>query len=143
MQKNVDRRAPATGPKANAPRRSREAVARQGAKIREIGDALRAAGDLSLTEQARALGLSRSTAWAILQARHKSSGLSAVIINRMLAAQGLPPAVRTKIFEYVAEKRAGFYGHSKRQTHKFMINLSVGLSSRRTGRRQAKRHICD
>jgi hypothetical protein len=104
----------------------REAVARQSAKIREIGDALCAAGHLTLDQQALALGLSRSTTWSILQAGHKSSGLSTHVINRMLAWPKLPPAVRSKIFEYVAEKREGLYGHSNEQLCKFMFNLSFG-----------------
>jgi hypothetical protein len=48
--------------------------ARQSSKIRKIGDALIALGYLALDEQAKALGLARSTAWTILQANHKSSG---------------------------------------------------------------------
>ena len=44
--------------------------ARQASKIREIGDALIALGYLVLDEQAKALGLVRSTAWTILQANH-------------------------------------------------------------------------
>jgi hypothetical protein len=54
-----------------------EAKARQSIKIREFGAALRRAGINSLDAQARALGLKRSTAWTILNAGHKASGLSA------------------------------------------------------------------
>ena len=61
-----------------------EMKARQTAKIREIGDALRLAGYVGLDAQAAVLGLSRSTAWSILQASHKTSGLTASVINRML-----------------------------------------------------------
>jgi hypothetical protein len=95
--------------------------ARQASKIREIGDALIALGYLALDEQAKALGLARSTAWTILQANHKSSGLSATVINRMLAAPQLPPLVRAIIVEYIDEKVAGLYGHSKLQLRRFTL----------------------
>ena len=93
--------------------------ARQASKIREIGDALIALGYLVLDEQAKALGLARSTAWTILQANHKSSGLSATVINRMLTVPQLPPLVRAIILEYIDEKVAGLYGHSKLQLRRF------------------------
>src|SRR6266576_2463654 len=60
--------------------------ARQLAKIQDLGQALIDAGFRMLDEQADALGLARSTAWTILKARHKSSGLSAMIIERMLGS---------------------------------------------------------
>jgi hypothetical protein len=64
--------------------------ARQSAKIRELGQALIDAG----LRQADALGLRRSTAWTILKTRHKSTGLSAAIIERMLGSSA--PATRTR-----------------------------------------------
>src|SRR5438105_14031684 len=81
--------------------------ARQSTKIRELAEVLKSAGFVTLDEQAKALGLSRSTAWTIRKASHKASGLSASIINRMLAAPELPPLARTKILDYVEEKAAG------------------------------------
>jgi hypothetical protein len=105
-------------------RHSREMKARQTAKIREIGDALCAAGYLSLDEQAVALGLCRSTTWTVLQASHKSSGLTAALVNRMLVAPGLPPAVRAQILQYVEEKAAGLYGHCDTRRRKFVAALS-------------------
>jgi len=98
--------------------------ARQLAKIREFRDALAAAGFVTLDEQAKMLGLCRSTTWTILKANYKSSGLSATIINRILAAPQLPPLVRVKILEYVEEKAAGLYGHGKTQRRKFIALLS-------------------
>ena len=79
----------------------------QSAKIREIGEALAASSVHTLDHKAEVLGLSRSTTWTLLQGNHKSSGLSVMVINRMLAAPGLPPQVRTKVIEYVKEKAAG------------------------------------
>ena len=62
-----------------------EMKARQATKIRGIAEALVSAGFVSLDAQARALGVGRSTAWTILKSSHKASGLSAKIINRILA----------------------------------------------------------
>jgi TPR repeat protein len=96
---------------------------RQNAKIQEIKYSLAAAGALTLDKQAEALGLSRSTTWHLLNGKHKGSGISANVINRMLAAPRLPPAVRVTILEYVAEKVAGRYGDSKRRLSKFTPRL--------------------
>jgi hypothetical protein len=106
-------------------RESREMKARQCAKIREIGETLRAAGYVTLDKQADALGLARSTAWTVLQADHKASGLTAAVIQRMLAAPKLPDPVREKLLEYVAEKSAGLYGHCANQRRRFLAALSV------------------
>ena len=82
--------------------------ARQRSKIRAIGDALVTCGFSSLDEQAKVLGLSRSTVWTLLKANHKNSGLSAAVVNRMLSAPQLPALVRAKIIEYLEEKSEGF-----------------------------------
>ena len=99
--------------------------ARQADKIRELRMTLRAAGFVTLDAQAKVLSLPRSTTWAILKGNHKHSGLSAAIINRMLAAPQLPLLVRTKIVEYVDEKLAGSYGHSNALRRKFAEKLSA------------------
>jgi hypothetical protein len=91
----------------------------QSAKLREITAALEADGFIGLDAQATALGLSRSTAWTILRGSHKSSGLSARTLNRMLAAPLLGERARAKILEYIAEKRAGHYGTSKLGLRRF------------------------
>ena len=98
---------------------------RQSCAIRELSDALATAGFATLDQQAKVLGLCRSTTWTILKGSHKSSGLSATIINRALAAPHLPALVRAKILEYVEEKTAGRYGHSKAQRRKFIAQLSI------------------
>ena len=98
--------------------------AQQSAKIRQLGEALVASGIVMLDDQANALGLSRSTTWTILKGGHKASGLSAHIINRMLAAPRLPPLVRAKVLEYVEEKTAGYYGHSQHLRCRFVGRLS-------------------
>jgi hypothetical protein len=102
---------------------------RQAAKIRALGEALVASGVRTLDAQAAALGLPRSTTWTILKGSHKSSGLSAAIINRVLAAPQLPPLVRAKILEYIEEKTAGLYGAARRLRKFFIVNHSRGLES--------------
>jgi hypothetical protein len=93
-------------------------------KIRELRDALVYAGFLTLDAQANALGLRRSTTWAVLKANHKASGLSAAIINRMLESSHLPALARARILEYIEEKAAGSYGASTMQRRRFAARLS-------------------
>jgi hypothetical protein len=114
-------------PAAAQPRLENKATktkARQGARIKEFGAALTASGLFTLDEQARALGLSRSTAWVILKANHKASGLTAATINRMLSSPELPPSARATILTYVEEKLAGLYGHNKIQLRRFAARFN-------------------
>jgi hypothetical protein len=104
--------------------------ARQSAKIRELQHALVTAGYSSLDDQAKALGLSRSTTWTILKGNHKASGLSAATINRMLLEPRLPSLVRAKILEYVREKNAGFYGDNHVRLRKFTGRVSITNEAR-------------
>ena len=97
--------------------------ARQAIRIKEIGAALAADGFVTVDEQARALGLSRSSAWAVLKADHKASGLTVPTINRMLSSPELPPNVRFTIWKYVEEKLDGLYGHNKTQLRRFAAGL--------------------
>jgi len=101
--------------------------ARQSARIKEIGEALVAEGISALDQQAKALGLSRSTTWTIVKGNHKNSGLSAAIIKRMLSAPQLPSRVRLKIFQYAHEKHAGHFGDSALRLRKFQARLSAIL----------------
>jgi hypothetical protein len=96
----------------------------QSTKIMELRDALVTAGYSHLTAQARALGLSRSTTWSILQANHKGTGISGSVIKRMLDQPGLPSLVRAKISEYVDEKSAGMYGHNGLRLRRFAAALT-------------------
>jgi hypothetical protein len=97
--------------------------ARQSAKIREVAEALASQGIVTLDAQAEALGLCRSTTWTIVKSSHKSTGLSATVISRILAAQQLSPLVRSKVLEYVEEKVVGRYGHSEKLRRKFVTLL--------------------
>lgn len=103
---------------------------RQAAKIGQLGEALVAAGYRRLDQQAKVLGLSRSTAWTILKAAHKNSGLSAAVINRMLNAPHLPQAIRALILEYVEEKRAGLYGDDRVRAKRFSERIETARASR-------------
>jgi hypothetical protein len=98
---------------------------RQSSKIKELSDALVAAGFCSLDEQADALGLSRSTTWTILKAKHKNYGLSGALVNRILQRPRLNRRVRAKIIEYIQEKVAGCYGHNQTQLRRFNHHLSA------------------
>lgn len=97
---------------------------RQTSKIKELADTLLAAGFASLDEQASALGLSRSTTWTILRAKHKNYGLSAALIGRVLSKADLNPRVRAKFIEYAREKAAGKYGHNNSQLRRFAQHLN-------------------
>ena len=99
--------------------RNKDHKVRQAIRIKEIGAALAADGFVTVDEQARALGLSRSSAWAVLKANHKTSGLAAGTINQMLSSPALPPRARATILTYVEEKLAGLYGHNKIQLRRF------------------------
>jgi hypothetical protein len=107
-----------------------ELKARQASKIAEIRQALIAAGFDTVSNQAVVLGLSRSTAWAVLRGAHKSSGLSTSVINRILRSQELPPAARKIIEEYVQEKLRGAYGHSQAQLQTFRAQLGYPTQPR-------------
>src|SRR6185437_2721064 len=121
---NSMRRGPSSYPQRE-PNSVCDLKVKQAVKIQEIGAALVASGIAGLDNQASALGLSRSTTWTILKGNHKASGLSATVVNRILAAPKLPALVRAKVLEYVADKAAGRYGHGDVLRRKFVNSLSV------------------
>jgi predicted DNA-binding transcriptional regulator AlpA len=61
------------------------ARALQTTKIRELREALIGTGYVRLDDQASVLGLSRSTTWTIMHGKHKTAGLSASVVKRILA----------------------------------------------------------
>ena len=73
-------------------------------RIRHIADALVAEGCVALDQQAKALGIHRSTAWTIMRTKHKLDRLSLKTTNRMLASPELPPSVRIVVLRYVMER---------------------------------------
>ena len=97
--------------------------ARQTQRIRDIRAALITSGFVSLDQQTQALGLSRSTTWAVLQGNHKCTGLRAGLVVRMLASPKLPRNVRTILLIYVAERTQGAYGHGQPQRLRFIAQL--------------------
>jgi hypothetical protein len=84
--------------------------AKQSFKIAELRETLVSAGFDALDDQAAALGISRSTAWTILNSQHKSSGLSAATIRRILQSPQLPPGARRVLMDYIEQKCAGEFG---------------------------------
>jgi hypothetical protein len=110
-------------PRRDSARCRTEMKAQQLLKIKELKEELIASGFLTLDQQAKALGLARSTTWTVLGGKHKNSGLSVATINCIVNNPKLPPTVRTKLLEYIKEKSAGLYGHSKTQRRKFVARL--------------------
>ena len=92
-------------------------------KLAELRLALVAGGFDTASKQAAALGLSRSSAWKVLQGDHKQSGLSASTINRMLTSPHLPAYARKIILEYVREKLRAEYGHGAKALKHFRVKL--------------------
>jgi len=62
--------------------------------MRRIADVLIERGHTTLDDQARALGLPRSTTWTIVKAKHKAGRLQQKVRARMLAHRDLPEEVR-------------------------------------------------
>jgi hypothetical protein len=72
--------------------------------VQHIADALVGAGYASLDEQAKALGVHRTTAWTIMNAKHNLGHLNAKTTQRILANPELPPCIRDVLLRYVAER---------------------------------------
>jgi hypothetical protein len=121
----------ASSHQAPGPQTVAKMKARQSARIREIAEVLVEGGLVTLDAQADALGLCRSTAWTILKSSHKSSGLSAKVISRILAEPQLPERVRTTLHKYVEEKASGRYGQRKNAVNLSPPFRANGWSSRR------------
>jgi hypothetical protein len=105
--------------------------ARQRVSIQRIGEALTVSGMNALDEKARALGLSRSTAWTVLKGGHKATGLTADVVMRILAAPCLPNQARTQVARYIEEKAAGSFGHTIKQRRRFASQFVPWLRSLR------------
>ena len=74
-------------------------------ELERIAEALVSSGYISLDDQAKALGVVRSTAWTIVNNKHKLGRLSVKTINRILSNPHTPPKVRTVLQEYIAKTR--------------------------------------
>ena len=80
-------------------------------ELERISEALVSSGYISLDEQAKALGVVRSTAWTIVNNKHKLGRLSVKTITET------PPKVRTVVQEYVA-KTSPFNRRSSRSARR-------------------------
>ena len=67
-----------------------------------ITEALIQSGYRSLDAQARALGISRSTAWTIINGKHKRGRLHANTTIKILSNPALPAQVRAVVEAYAA-----------------------------------------
>ena len=72
--------------------------------LQQIREALIKSGHSKLDQQAKALGLHRSTAWTIVKAKHKLGRLNAQTTRRILASSDTPPDVRSVVQKYLAER---------------------------------------
>ena len=75
--------------------------------IQHIREALVASGYTSLDQQAKALGIHRSTAWTIIKATHKLGRLSRKTTVRILAIPTPHSVHRAVIQQYLAERSVG------------------------------------
>jgi hypothetical protein len=85
-------------------------------RIQHIADALIASGYTSLDEQARALGINRSTTWTIVKTKHKLDRLSEKTTRCILANPELPAPVRAVMQQYLTERSAPWGRASPRVT---------------------------
>ena len=72
--------------------------------LQAISAALIACGYTKLDKQAKALGVHRSTAWTIVNDKHKLGRLSSKTTSRILANPETPPAVRNVVQQYLDER---------------------------------------
>jgi len=91
--------------------------------LRALRWALIVNGITSLAQQARVLGLPRSTAWSVLQGSYKGAGLSADVVVRMLRSRRLPEDARGVVIRYVQQRVNGAYGHSELVRQRFVVRL--------------------
>jgi len=76
--------------------------------LQQIREALIKSGYSKLDQQAKALGVRRSTAWTIVKAKHKLGRLNAKTTKCILANPDAPPSVRAIIAKYLAERSEAF-----------------------------------
>ena len=96
----------------------KQAQAKLASKLAQIRAALIEAGCDTITKQAKAFGLRRSTTWALLN-QGTRAGPSAKVVKRILSSSALPLRARREVEGYVKEKSLGRYGHSDRRAQAF------------------------
>ena len=102
-------------------RKDRRAKARQASKLEEIREALIAAGCDTTAKQAAALGVGRSTAWALLNL-DKRAGPTAIVIKRILSSPDLNSKNMSR------RRSAACMGIVSRGRRRFAINFVAGLN---------------
>ena len=95
-----------------------EAKRRLAKKLAEVRRALISAGFNTTSKQAAVLGLSRATAWFVLN-RDNKVGPSADVVKRILSSAKISSRVRRKFEEYIQDKGLGLYGHDRRYSRRF------------------------
>jgi hypothetical protein len=112
--------------------------ARQAANINALKEAVLALGYTPGSKfAAQALGIKgRSTLWAIFNSKHRRGGLSSKTVKRLLAAEGVSKGIRKIVQQYVRERLAGVYGHTRREIEVYRFRVDAGLS--RTGMRPTR-----
>lgn len=83
-----------------------------------ISEALIASGYTSLDEQAKALGLHRSTTWTIIKKKQKLGRLCAKTIDRILSNPETPAAVRIAVQQYAVQKSSARKSRRPTQTRR-------------------------
>jgi hypothetical protein len=111
--------------KANEPVSFSDLKSKQADKITAIRESLILGGYVTLRTQAPVLGLSRSTAWHLLNGHYKASGLSVGMIKCILSSPTLPDRTHELIQEYVQEKLRGMYGHSRAPLTRFRKRMDA------------------
>ena len=84
-------------------------------RLQHISEALIACGCTRLDQQAKALGVNRSTAWTIVNTKHKLDRLSTKTTKRILANPALPSSVRSIMQRYLAERSKALARRAKRR----------------------------
>jgi hypothetical protein len=113
--------------------RTASETSRQVAKIADIGKALRAEGHHHIEEQARALGLLRSTAWTVVKANQARTGLTAGLIRKMLTSASLSLSIRKILIEYIEERLGGRYGERTPRSQRAFEALQTEFELRQRG----------
>ena len=99
-------------------RQNERGQARLASKLAQIRTALIEAGCDTISKQAKAFGLRRSTTWALLN-QDTRAGPSAKVVKRILSSPVLPAGARRQVEQYIKEKSRGRYGHSEHRTRAF------------------------
>ena len=94
-------------------------------RLQDISEALTESGYTKLDQQAKALGINRSTAWTIVKVKHKLGRLSSKTTSRILANPETPPAVRDVVRQYLAERsdETAYSQKDRRSLRQTMVDL--------------------